>query len=286
LTAAVLTTLFYAPALPAMLKLKFHFTGSPPYGDLVSFSGKLLKYFRDGLPSVVAVMVLGAIPSGVVCELVRRKLPLAVLWLACPVVAVLLHHRVSDSAPFPRNFIFLLPLLFILAGQTLSSVIAFVLPADWAGRAGALLALALFAATAVHSESQYRAVVEDPYANARRVFDAAVIPLHGGDCLLVDGNMWERLRFYAVTEGVDVAARGRRSWELAVVRRGSADQHARRNARVFVLEAKARSRKPTRVWLERHFGGDHFTLEARWQPGGSSVGGVTLFEAQGQGTPR
>ena len=125
---AALTLLFYAPAIRFLihheLPGQFQARQASSSETIGVFATQLFGHFVGRMPAGWLLGVLVAVLLGIVIDLRQRRVPLALLWLSWPVVTVLVHGHMSGRHPFPRNMLFVIPLLFVLAARPIAAALA------------------------------------------------------------------------------------------------------------------------------------------------------------------
>ena len=273
LFSSVFTLALYAPVIHYLLTNRLRLKGDILYGDLPAYATRLARYLDSDLSGNLAWLVAVAILIGWLIDSIKRRgFSLALLWLIWPVLTVLLHERLSVKAPFERSFVFLLPLLYILAGHGVSCLLS-VFPAKSTtpvGRAAALFTLALFAwpVYQTHARNLKARAVEyrNPEIGYRRITEL----LRVGDHIALSEMFLERLRFYARASGdFRFKTKGRRNWKLTVTQlldRQSRSFHCfALGSRIFMMQIYGHEKARTLRWLRRHTGYHYFDFRPVWQ---------------------
>jgi hypothetical protein len=276
LLAAALAGLLYAPAIDFALHSRIHWEKGYGARTFAAMCQGLLEYFAAGLPRYWAFGILVLVALDAVADVaVRRRIPLAVIWLAWPLCTLALHLMLAPRAPFPRNFLFEVPLLFVLAGRALelgASSVRLGLPAAGTRAAGLVAASAVALSTALPAYADYREAMRPGYLNSRYVFEQFMRPMRPGDELAAAGIIMDPVRIYAAIEGIPLS-RMSQQWSLSIMQRSGPEGFtypslARPGQRFLMIVNHARERRELPFVLRRKLssGELHWVARARLAP--------------------
>ena len=201
--SALLTAVLYAPAIAFMRSNRV--TWGKPYAiDGASFYHDLYDYFAAYLPDFALLVLLGLIGAGAVYELTRlRRVPTVLPWLGVPLVALTIHLMVATRPPFPRTFIFLMPLLCALAGAAAQQLWSpWPRMARASSAACALVSALLLVWTAAPGHAEHLRLLQPMYPNTRWLFDQLVVPMQGRDELSLHSLQMRPLLVYAIIDHI------------------------------------------------------------------------------------
>lgn len=276
LLAALLTVLLYAPAIEFALHERIRWEKGYAAPDFATMAEGLFDYFTSSLPRYWALLVLALVALDALGDvLVRRRIPLALSWLAWPLCCLATYMKLGGRAPFPRNFVFLLPLIFVLASRTLELVGALAQrqTSILRTRVAALIALAaVVLSTALPAFADYRAAMRPGYLNSRYVFKKFMRPMRPGDELAIAGIVMDPVRIYAEIEGISLA-RISHQWSMSIMQRAGPDGFTYRSLqfpgqRFVMLVNGPRELKRIPFALRRRLsaGDVHWVARARMPP--------------------
>lgn len=200
--AAALSAWLYRPVL-AFMRVNKVTWGAPYKLSGATLYHDLLDYFASFLPAGEGWLLLLLIAAGALCELRQRQLPTVLLWVGVPMAALFVHLLVARRLPFPRTFVFLMPLLCVLAGagaQQLWSLLARAradAAARWQPAACALAATSLLLWTAAPGYAEHVALSRPAYPNTRFLFEQLVVPMRPRDELALHSRQMRPLLVYA-----------------------------------------------------------------------------------------
>ena len=276
--ATLITVLMYLPALLYVRRHGLIFVGADSYAGFAAYLMSLGKTLQTMLAPGLSWVVLAGLVAGVVQALSRREPPLLALWLAWPLLTLALHYNLSDKAPFTRNFLFLAPLMFVLAGQGL----AVILDQLWPARSQWLtvgVALLLLGWSGEHGNRVVGKAAAIEFANPRVSYEQIQKHLKNGDHVAMHGRHSQLLRAYSRMDSqVRLRRRGARTWALEIMQRvESGDERPepfQKRSRFFILDLGRGETNSALRWLSKSKLGRKYTFETEvvWEskPKGAS----------------
>jgi hypothetical protein len=223
LLTSVLTGALYLPAL------RFAQEHGITWGDPYELAGAtlyhdLLSYWSQGTPQVLAWIVLAAVAGGALHDAIaRRRVPTALAWLGVPLATLAVYLSFAPRAPFPRTFIFLVPLLLVLAASAVQQLCSRFRPDErLATVATALAAAGVLLSTAIPIRDTHRQLSLPGFPNTRYLFEQLVVPMQIHDELAVHTAQLLPMIVYARIDGIPLSLL-RRRYVLGLVQRTPPD---------------------------------------------------------------